>query len=124
MRPRERARIVAPMVEHLFASIPVTDRDAAAGWYERLLGHPADLIPNEIEAAWRLTDTAWIYLIEEPTRAGSSLHTLLVDDLDAFLDGLTARGIEAPPVERIGTAGRFVLLTDADGNRVKVAQPQ
>ncbi len=112
------------MVEHLFASIPVVDRDAAAGWYERLLGRPADLIPNEIEAAWRLTRTAWIYLIEEPARAGSSLHTVLVDDLDAMLSDMAARGIEAGPVERIGAGGRFVLVTDPDGNRLKVARPE
>ncbi len=80
-------------VTYLFAGIPVAHRDAAAGWYERLVGRPPDLVPNDDEAAWRLTETGWIYIVVDADRAGSALHTLLVDDLDAFLAGLAERGI-------------------------------
>jgi hypothetical protein len=89
-------------VAHVFAGIPVADRDAAVSWYERLCGRPPDLIPNEDEAAWQLNDAGWIYIIADVDRAGSSLNTLLVDDLDAFLADLTERGIAAGPVETIG----------------------
>jgi hypothetical protein len=54
-------------VTHVFAGIPVADRDAAVGWYERLAARPPDLIPNADEAAWQLNDTGWVYVI-----AGSS----------------------------------------------------
>jgi predicted enzyme related to lactoylglutathione lyase len=111
------------MITHVFAGIPVTDRDGAAGWYERLVGRPADLIPNEDEAAWQMNETGWIYVIADAGRAGSALHTLLVDDLDAFLVGLTERGIAAGPVQTIGSAVRFTIITDPDGNRLKVGQP-
>lgn len=114
----------AATVEHLFASIPVADLDAAIDWYTRLLGRPPDLIPNDSEAAWRLTGTAWIYLIIDRARAGSALDTLLVDDLDTLLSELAARGIEVGPVEQIGATGRFTLFADPEGNRLKVAQPQ
>jgi catechol 2,3-dioxygenase-like lactoylglutathione lyase family enzyme len=111
------------MFTHLFAAIPVADRDAAVAWYGRLAGRPPDLIPNDIEAAWQLTEAGWIYVIADPGRAGSGLHTLLVDDLDAFLAELATRGIVAGPVETIGDAVRVAIVTDPDGNRLKVGQP-
>jgi hypothetical protein len=108
---------------HLFASIPVADRDAALKWYERLAGRPPDLIPNEREAAWRLTETGWIYIIADGERAGSGLNTLLVDDLDAFLANLAKRDITAGPVETIGDGVRRTTISDPDGNRLGVGQP-
>src|SRR2546427_10628129 len=105
--------------EYVFAGIPVPDRDAAAGWYEQLTGRPPDLIPNEDEAAWQLTETSWVYIVADADRAGSALHTLLVDDLDAFLAGVAARGIAAGPIEAVGASGRQSVLTDPDGNRLK-----
>jgi predicted enzyme related to lactoylglutathione lyase len=110
-------------VAHVFAGIPVADRDAAVSWYERLCGRPPDLIPNEDEAAWQLNDAGWIYIIADVDRAGSSLNTLLVDDLDAFLADLTERGIAAGPVETIGDGVRGTVITDPDGNRLQVGQP-
>jgi predicted enzyme related to lactoylglutathione lyase len=111
------------MFTHVFASIPVADRDAAAAWYERLAGRPPDLIPNDEEAAWRMTETGWIYVIADAARVGSALNTLLVDDLDAFLAGLASRGIAAAPIQTGGGDVRFTIVTDPDGNRLKVGQP-
>ncbi len=110
-------------VTHVFAAIPVADRDAAVDWYERLAGGAADLVPNEREAAWRLTETGWIYVVVDVGRAGSALVTILVDDLDGFLAGLFERGIEAGPVETIGSDVRRAIVTDPDGNRLSVGQP-
>jgi hypothetical protein len=109
-------------VEHLFSSNPVTDRDAAVDYYERLTGRPPDLIPNEAEAAWQLTPSGWIYVVADPDRAGSGLHTLLVDDLDGFMAGVAERGIVGGPVEIVGGSVRQTILTDGDGNRLKVGQ--
>lgn len=111
------------MVTHTFAGIPVADRDAAVGWYERFAGRAPDLVPNEDEAAWQMSETGWICLIADAGRAGSAVHTLLVDDLDVFLAGLTERGIAGGPVETIGDAARRTIITDPDGNRLKVGQP-
>jgi catechol 2,3-dioxygenase-like lactoylglutathione lyase family enzyme len=110
-------------VTHVFASIPVADRDAAARWYERFVGRLPDLIPNDGEAAWRLTDTGWIYVIADPDRAGEALHTLLVDDLDAFLASLAERGIVAEAITTIGDGVRRTMVTDPDGNRLQLGQP-
>ncbi len=110
-------------ITDVFASIPVADRDAAAAWYERLVGHAPDLIPNAEEAAWKLGESAWIYLIEDAERIGSALHTLLVDDLDGFLAELSERGIAFGAVETIPAAVRRTIVSDPDGNRIQIAQP-
>jgi hypothetical protein len=110
-------------ITYVFAAIPVADRGAAVDWYTRLAGGPPDLIPNEHEAAWQLTETGWIYVVVDPARAGSALCTLLVDDLDAFLAGLAERDITAGPIEKIGDNVRRVTTTDPDGNRLNIGQP-
>jgi hypothetical protein len=110
-------------VTHVFAGIPVADLDAAVGWYQQLAGRPADLLPNDEEACWQMSDSGWIYVIADADRAGSALVTLLVDDLDAFLAGLAQRAISAEPVETLASATRRAIIIDPDGNRLQVGQP-
>lgn len=110
-------------ITHVFASVPVANRDAAVAWYEHFAGRPPDLIPNDHEAAWQMTETGWIYVIEDADRAGSALHTLLVDDLDGFLHELAGRGLESGPVDTMGNGVRHTTITDPYGNRLQVGQP-
>ena len=110
-------------VTYVFAGIPVAHRDSAAGWYGRLIGRPPDLVPNDDEAAWRLTETGWIYIVVDAERTGSALHTLLVDDLDGFLADIAERGITTNPVETIGGGVRRTEVTDPDGNHLQIGQP-
>jgi glyoxylase I family protein len=100
-------------IEHVFASIPVADYAAARAWYERFFGRAPDLVPNEIEACWQMTDTAWVYIIEDAENAGRGLVTLLVDDLAAWSD---EEDESIPGMRR-------AEITDPDGNRIQVAQP-
>lgn len=109
-------------VEHLFASIPVADRDHAVVWYERFIGRAPDLVPNEREAAWQLTPAGWMYVIADRARAGSALHTLLVDDLNGCLAALAHRGVASGPIETIGESVRQAVVTDPDGNRLSSAR--
>ena len=109
-------------VEHLFAGIPVSDRDVAVEFYERVFGRPPELVPNDQEAAWRVTDSGWLCLYAGAEPAASAPHTLLVDDLDGFLHDVTGRGIATGPAEAVGPAGRQIVIADPDGNRLKVAQ--
>src|SRR5947208_11226529 len=75
---------------HVFAGLPVADFDAARAWYERLLGRPPDLVAHETDVAWQLTDSGWVYVVQDAERAGHALVTVLVDDLGALgLDGET-----------------------------------
>jgi catechol 2,3-dioxygenase-like lactoylglutathione lyase family enzyme len=110
-------------VTEVFAGIAVRDRDAAIAFYERLLGAPPTMLPNDDEAAWQLTGEGWLYVLRDSGRAGQAVATLLVDDLDDRLAAIAARGIELDPVETNGAGVRTVWITDPDGNRVQIAQP-
>ena len=72
-------------VTEVFAGIAVAEIDSAREWYERLIGRPAHMLPNDNEAAWQLAGHGWVYLVGDAQRAGNALLTLLVDDLDAQL---------------------------------------
>jgi catechol 2,3-dioxygenase-like lactoylglutathione lyase family enzyme len=105
-------------VTAVFAAIHVADLDAARAWYEQLAGRPPDLVPNQDEAAWHLTDTGWIYLLRDAARAGRSAATLLVDDLDERLAALAERGVTIGEIETYDNGVRHVTITDPEGNTV------
>ncbi|HEY8770534.1 MAG TPA: VOC family protein [Thermoleophilaceae bacterium] len=102
----------------VFSGIAVADIGLARAWYERLMSRPADMLPNDNEAAWQLAGHGWIYLVGDRERAGKALVTLLVDDLDAQLAGLAERGLEAGPIETLGNGVRKATIADPDGNTI------
>ena len=107
---------------HLFGGIPVADYRAGREWYEAFFGREPDLVPHDTEAAWQLTDGGWVYVVADAPRAGGGLVTLLVDDLDERLAALAGRGIEAGPVETLGSGARKAVVTDPDGNEIGLGQ--
>jgi catechol 2,3-dioxygenase-like lactoylglutathione lyase family enzyme len=110
-------------VTEVFAAITVRDRDAGIEFYERLLGIPPTMLPNDDEAAWQLTRGGWLYVLRDSDRAGRAVVTLLVDDLDARLAAAAATGIELGPVETVAGSVRTTWITDPDGNRIQIGQP-
>jgi catechol 2,3-dioxygenase-like lactoylglutathione lyase family enzyme len=102
---------------HLFAGLRVRDFDAARAWYDRLLGEPT-FFPHATEAVWTLAEGRSVYVVEDAAGAGSSVVTVFLDDLDAHLAAIAARGLE--PDERVTyTNGvRKALYRDPDGNEV------
>ncbi len=108
----------------VFAGVYVRDREAAIEFYERLLGKPPAMLPNDDEAAWQLTDSGWLYVVRNAEKAGGAVVTLLVDDLDKQLPTLAERGVETGPVEKkAGGAVRSIWVVDPDGNRIQLGQP-
>jgi catechol 2,3-dioxygenase-like lactoylglutathione lyase family enzyme len=108
---------------HVFAGLAVADYPAARAFYERLLGRAPDMLPHATEAAWQLTDTGWLYVVEDPEAGGQGRFTVLVDDLEAEIAGLAQRGIDAGAIETLGSGARRVELRDPEGNRIAFAQP-
>src|ERR1700733_6114930 len=92
-------------IEVLFASVPVADLQTVMGWYEQLFGRPADIVPNKNEVTWCVAGDGWLYVIEEPERAGRTVVTISVSDLDQFVADLTSRGISVGPIEAVGDDG-------------------
>lgn len=106
----------------LFASVAVTNYQVACMWYERLLGRPPDMLPNDIEAAWRFSDTAWIYIIVDTNRAGHALMTVIIDHIDQQVTALGERGFVPDEIEDVPGAYRRAYFRDPDGNRIGFAQ--
>ena len=109
-------------MEVLFAAVPVARFEYAVDWYTRLFGRPADIVPNEHEVMWRVAEAGWLYVIDDAERAGQTVVTIAVADLDAAVSELATRGISAQPIEDIGDAGRKAKLSDPEGNVIALIQ--
>jgi hypothetical protein len=91
---RTQGRMQRLGVTHTFAGVAVTDYAAAYQWYMRLFGRAADMFPHDGEAVSRLTPAASVYVVHDAERAGHSLLTLAVDDLDACVRHLRENGFD------------------------------
>jgi predicted enzyme related to lactoylglutathione lyase len=109
-------------MEVLFAGVRVREIAPAAEWYARLFGRVADMVPNDDEVMWHVTDGAWLYVIRDAVRAGNSLVTICVTDLDAAVAELAGRDIAVGPIAPVGEAGRKATGEDPDGNSVDLIE--
>ncbi len=107
------------MAVGVFAGIPVTDYAAAVRWYELVLGVEASFYPNDLEAVWQLAEGRYVYVVEDPERAGGGVSMIWVDDPVAAAAAIAERGIAPVEVERYGTVRKYVFR-DADGNELGV----
>jgi hypothetical protein len=80
-----------------------------------LLGEPT-FFPHATEAVWTLTEDRSVYVVEHADGAGNSAVTIFLDDLDAHVAAIAARGLE--PDERLTYSNgvREALYRDPDGN--------
>lgn len=106
----------------LFAGVAVAHFDAAAAWYGRLFGRRADAIVEDDELMWRVSSTAWLYIILDEPRAGRSQVALAVPNLDRTLADIRHRGIVCETIEVLGDAGRKATVTDPDGNSISFVE--
>jgi glyoxylase I family protein len=109
-------------MEVLFAGVRVRNLAAAIDWYGRLFDRPADVVPNEHEAMWRVANGGWLFIVEDAERAGKCLVTIAVDDLDTLVAELASRELKMGPIEAVGTAGRKAKTKDPDGNSVELIE--
>lgn len=104
----------------LFAGLIVSDLDTAVAWYERLLGADVSFRPDDTEAVWQLDDHRFVYLKTGQGVPGGGLATILVEDLDGFLDRAAARGVGPDDREDYGEGVIKVIFHDPDGNEFGV----
>ncbi len=100
----------------LFAGIPVRDRAASLKWYERLLGSPPAFYPNDLEAVWELAGHRYVYIVQRPEHAGHAVLLLFVNDFDAIIAQIAARGLEPAQQESLPNGVRKAIYRDPDGN--------
>lgn len=109
-------------MEVLFAGVRVRELGVATEWYSRLFGRQPDIVPNEDEVMWRVTDGAWLYLLRDAPRAGHSLVTICVSDLEAAVAELADRGVKLGAIAAVGDAARKARGHDPEGNSVDLIQ--
>ena len=102
----------------LFAGIPVTDYAKALPWYEQFFGAPPSFLPNDIEAVWEVAEHRYVYIVQNPERAGHALVLSFVDELGARVAERAQRGIEPAPRETYDSGVTKVTYQDADGNEI------
>lgn len=102
---------------HLFAGLRVRDFHAARPWYERLLGEPT-FFPHDTEAVWTLAEDRSLYVVEHADGAGNCVVTVIVDDLDAEIAAIAARGLEPSNRETYPNGMRKMIYRDPDGNEL------
>jgi predicted enzyme related to lactoylglutathione lyase len=109
------------MALDLFAGIPVTDYAAALPWYEQFFGGQPSFLPNDTEAVWEVAEHRYIYIVQEPKRAGNALVLSFVDDLDERVAEIARRGIE--PAKRMTPVAGVtkVIYRDAEGDEINFA---
>jgi predicted enzyme related to lactoylglutathione lyase len=108
------------MALDLFAGIPVTDYAAALPWYEQFFGGSPSFLPNDTEAVWEVAEHRYVYIVQEPARAGNALVLSFVDDLDDRIAEIARRGIEPAGRETYDSGVAKVTYRDADGNEISL----
>lgn len=106
------------MPADLFAGIPVSDYERAVEWYERLLGSEPSFVPHATEAVWELAEHRFLFIVEQPEHAGHPIHTIFVDDLDAVIEELAARGIRPGERETYSNGVRKATFRNPDDNEI------
>jgi predicted enzyme related to lactoylglutathione lyase len=109
-------------IDVLFAAIAVSGLASSAGWYARLFGRDPDVLVNDDEVMWRVAGSGWLYVVVDLERAGRSVATVAVPDLDTAVRDLAARDILTGPIEVVGAAGRKAIATDPDGNEIALIE--
>ena len=105
---------------NLLAVLPVADVETSRPWFTALFGRPEDNNPMPSLIEWQVLPGAWLQVFGDAGRAGSGLFNLAVDDLDATLAELRARGLEPGEVVEANKGVRLSALTDPDGNTITV----
>jgi hypothetical protein len=73
------------------------------------------MAPNDTEAVWEVAEHRYIYIVQEPERAGNALVLSFVDDRVAKI---ARRGIEPAKRETYDNGVTKVIYRDADGNEI------
>ncbi|QNP47923.1 VOC family protein [Diaphorobacter aerolatus] len=71
---------------------------------------------------WSGIGIAGIQLVEDASRAGNSMMTIVVPDIETVRASLSSQQIDLGEAQR-GDFGKIARLTDPDGNTITFAQP-
>jgi predicted enzyme related to lactoylglutathione lyase len=109
------------IVDKLYAVISTGRLEQAKDWYARLFGRGPDLHPMAEVYEWYIGDGG-VQLVDDSKRAGKSMLTVIVPDLEASRAALQSRQLSLGPSSG-GDFARIAQINDLDGNQITLAQP-
>jgi glyoxylase I family protein len=107
-------------VSEVFAALPSSDMVRSEGFYEALIGRPADERPMPVLAQWRWGGGT-LQVVEDAARAGGGLVTLIVPNMAEAIASVRRRGLEVTADEGTVVA-QVATLTDPDGNQITMVE--
>ena len=107
---------------NVLASLQVPEFETTVEWYERLFGRAPDRRPMDGCAEWQLAPTGGVQIFDNPENAAPATIIIGLDELDAEIDQLRARGIVAEPYDVPSGQFRLAQLRDPSGNTVVLSQ--
>jgi catechol 2,3-dioxygenase-like lactoylglutathione lyase family enzyme len=102
----------------LFAGILVSDYEASRPWFESLLGREPSFLASDTEAVWELSEHGWLYVKQDPGRAGQAELMIVPEDLDDAVRRAAERGIAPVRHEDHPGGVRKIVFRDPDGNEI------
>jgi predicted enzyme related to lactoylglutathione lyase len=108
-------------VTTVYAVISTKHLDEAHAWYARLFGRASDFHPMPALHEWHFGQSG-VQLVANNGGAGSSMLTIIVNDLAEARREVESRGLSMGPTSR-GNFAAFAQIADLDGNQITVAQP-
>lgn len=109
-------------VQGIYAVAIVTDFDAAISWYAAFMGRPADDRPFPGMAQWRNMGAAGLQVWQDERRAGQSMMTIVVPDLEGEKQRLAPLGLKFENEAR-GDFGAVAQVFDLEGNQINLTEP-
>lgn len=109
-------------IKSVIAVVPVKDYDKAVGWYTKLLGRDADIVPVDGVAEWQLADNAWLQVTADPERAGSTTVIIGVNDIHMQRSACAEANVPLGEVVEYPEIIKMAETVDPDGNKVAFIQ--
>lgn len=106
----------ARSISSILAGLAVSDLDRSIEWYTEFLGRGPDARPMPPLADWNIEGGYTLQLFLDPERAGGSMVTLHVSDIDAAKANLAQRQVELVVDGTTSDKVRFGQVADPDGN--------
>jgi len=107
---------------NVLPSLQVADWDATVAWYERLFDRPPDRRPMDGCVEWQLAPTGGLQVFKNPDGASPATLIIGLADVNAQVEALARRGIDAEAYDVPSGQFRLAQLEDPAGNTVVLSQ--
>lgn len=107
---------------NVVAVVPVKDHPAATGWYAKLFGREADVVPMDEVAEWQLASNAWVQVAADAEHAGGTTVVIGVEDIQLQRSLCTKADVPLGEVVEYPGVIKMAEAVDPDGNKVVFVQ--